>query len=325
MCGIAGTLDLAGRSASSDELVEAMLELIAHRGPDDAGLLVDDGCVLGHRRLSIIDLSPAGHGPMASADGNLWITYNGEVYNYLELRASLQELGRTFRTATDTEVLLQAYEEWGAAALDRLNGMFAFAIWNRREESLFCARDRFGVKPFYYAVAHGRFRFASEIKSLFADPELQRAPNDARVYDYLAWSLTDHTPETMFAGIYQLAAGCHMRVDEHGVGEPTRWYAPRPASAASSVMDLRRLLESAVELRLRSDVPVGVSLSGGMDSSSVLAVSASIEERRGGAPPASFSSRSSVPSADEFRNTEALLRTTASRERGSSSHWSAAH
>ena len=315
MCGIAGTLDLGGSAshAPDEALVAAMLELIAHRGPDDAGVLVDDPCVLGHRRLSIIDLSPAGHQPMASADERLWITYNGEVYNYLELRASLEDLGHTFRTETDTEVLLQAYEEWGERALDRLNGMFAFAIWDRQHRSLFCARDRFGVKPFYYAVANGRFLFASEIKALFADPALSRAPNDPRVLDYLAWGATDHTSETMFAGVLQLPAGSYMRVDARGVGESLRWYTPKPRSVPDAVTDVRQLLESAVDLRLRSDVPVGVFLSGGMDSSSVLALAAAIERRRGGGVPESFSSRSSVPEVDEYRYTEALLETTGSQ------------
>ena len=313
MCGIAGTLDLGRIHAPAETLVAAMLELIAHRGPDDAGLMVDDPCVLGHRRLSIIDLSPAGHQPMASADRRLWITYNGEVYNYLELRASLEGLGRSFSTETDTEVLLQAYEEWGAAALDQLNGMFAFAIWDRHRRSLFCARDRFGVKPFYYAVAGGRFRFASEIKALLADPEFPRVPNDARVRDYLAWGTVDHTSETMLAGVLQLPAGSHMRVDAQGVSDSVRWYTPHPGSVSNPVAAVRRLLESAVDLRLRSDVPVGVSLSGGMDSSSVLAVAAEIERSRGGEPPKSFSSRSSVPEVDEYGYTEAVLRTTGSR------------
>jgi asparagine synthase (glutamine-hydrolysing) len=313
MCGIAGILDLERTAASSEALVGAMLELIAHRGPDDAGVLVDGPCVLGHRRLSIIDLSPAGHQPMASADGRLWITYNGEVYNYLELRAALEELGRTFRTETDTEVLLQAYEEWGEGALDRLNGMFAFAIWDRQRQSLFCARDRFGVKPFYYAVAEGRFRFASEIKALFADPALSRAPNDERVLDYLAWSSVDHTSDTMFAAVSQLPAGSWLRVDEAAVGAAARWYVPRPRSLSNPPEAVRGLLESAVELRLRSDVPVGVALSGGMDSSSVLAAAAAIERGRGGEIPESFSSRSSVQELDEFRYAEPLLESTGSR------------
>ncbi len=313
MCGIAGTFDFESSGASAEPLVAAMLELIAHRGPDDAGLMVDHGCVLGHRRLSIIDLSPAGHQPMPSADGRLWITYNGEVYNYLELRGSLEELGRTFRTETDTEVLLQAYEEWGTAALDRLNGMFAFAIWDRQRRSLFCARDRLGVKPFYYAAANGRFRFASEIKAFFADPAFPREPNDARVHDYLAWGFADHTADTMFDGISQLPAGSYLSVDEQGIHEPVRWYGPHARPVSQPLTEVRRLLRSAVELRLRSDVPVGVALSGGMDSSSVLAVAAAIERERGGSPPDSFSSRSSVPEVDEYQHAEALLRLTGSR------------
>lgn len=312
MCGIAGTLALDGRPAD-ESLVASMLELIAHRGPDDAGMLIDGPCALGHRRLSIIDVSSAGHQPMPSADGRLWITYNGEVYNYKELRVSLEALGRRFRTETDTEVLLQAYEEWGERALERLNGMFAFAVWDRERASLFCARDRFGVKPFYYATASGCFVFASEIKALFANRQLPRVPNDDRVLDFLAWAVADHTSETMFEGVSQLPAGCFLEVDtRRGVGPPVRWYALQRRSVDDPAAQVRRLLESAVDLRLRSDVPVGISLSGGMDSSSVLALAAARERARGRGAPASFSSRSSVPEVDEFRYTRALLATTGS-------------
>ena len=289
------------------------LDLIAHRGPDDAGLLVDGSCVLGHRRLSIIDLTAAGHQPMASADERLWISFNGEVYNYLELREELESLGRRFRTETDTEVLLQAYEEWGTETLNRLNGMFAFAIWDRERQALFCARDRFGVKPLYYTTVAGRFMFASEIKALFADPAVPRRANDGRVLDYLAWSLVDHTSETMFAEVEQLPAGCWLEVGAGRI-EPTvhRWYELRPAATSEPTATIRRVLESAVELRLRSDVPVGVSLSGGMDSSSVLAVAARLEQERGGAVPQSFSARSSIEGVDEYVYSEAVLRATGS-------------
>jgi asparagine synthase (glutamine-hydrolysing) len=313
MCGIAGVLDLQPGFSDGEHVVASMLDLLGHRGPDDAGMMIDVSCVLGHRRLSIIDLSSAGHQPMASADGRLWITYNGEVYNYVELRAQLEASGRRFRTKTDTEVLLQAYEEWGEAALDRVNGMFAFAIWDRRHRSLFCARDRFGVKPFYYTSSGGRFLFASEIKALFADATVRREPNDDRVFDYLAWNIVDHTPETMFAGIAQLPPGCALQHAPDQAG-PTvkRWYTARPARGDDSPAVLGALLESAVEVRLRSDVPVGISLSGGMDSSSILAVATKIERRRDGQVPRSFSARSVVPEVDEYPYSEALLRITGS-------------
>ena len=313
MCGIAGALAFDAAGVGDERLVASMLDLIAHRGPDDAGMLVDPPCVLGHRRLSIIDLSPAGHQPMASEDEQLWITYNGEVYNYIEVRAELEARGRRFRTKTDTEVLLKAYQEWGVEALDRVNGMFAFAIWDRRTRSLFCARDRFGVKPLYYTVAGGRFLFASEIKALFADRQVGRQPNDDRVLDYLAWNIVDHTSETMFAGIEQLPPGSVLH-HAPGRAAPTimRWYTPRPAATDDPPGAVRGLLESAVDLRLRSDVPVGISLSGGMDSSSILALATELERHRDGQVPRSFSARSTLPDVDEYRYSEALLRTTGS-------------
>jgi asparagine synthase (glutamine-hydrolysing) len=315
MCGIAGTLDMRSGLESAEEVVVAMTAAIAHRGPDDAGVLVDPPCALGHRRLSIIDLSSAGHQPMASADGERWIVFNGEIYNYVEIRRELVGLGRRFATQTDTEVLLQAYDEWGEAALPRLNGMFAFAIWDRARQTLFCARDRFGVKPFYYTVAGHRFRFVSEIKALFADPAVARRPNDPRVRDFLAWGVADHTSETMFEGVYQLPPGTFSVIGSDGrVPEPQRWYRPSPAplNGADAAEVVRSLLESAVELRLRSDVPVGVSLSGGMDSSSVLALATRARVRQGAEAPRSFSGRSREPRRDEYRYSVPLLRMTGS-------------
>ena len=223
MCGIAGMVDLRPGLPSAEAVVGRMTDTLSHRGPDDAGLLVDPPAVIGHRRLSVFDLSSAGHQPMATDDAALWITYNGEVYNHIELAAELRSRGHRFRSSCDTEVLLRAYEEWGAAALSRLNGDFAFAIWDRRRRTLFCARDRFGVKPFYYTVAGDRFRFANEIKALLVDGTVPRVPNDARVLDFLARALADHTTETMFEGIWQLPAGSYMLVTaEQGVGKPTK-------------------------------------------------------------------------------------------------------
>src|SRR3990172_2629086 len=313
MCGIAGTLDLRPGLEPAEDLVAEMTDALAHRGPDDAGMLVDPPVTLGHRRLSIIDLSPAGHQPMASEDESLWITFNGEIYNYIELRRELEALGPRFGTATDTEVLLHAFAQWGARALQRLNGMFAFAIWDRRARTLFCARDRFGVKPFYYTVALGRLRFASEIKALFVGTDVPRAPNDARVLDFLAHSLADHTAETMFAGVLQLPPGSYLELRADGsVPEPTVWYrhgaGGRDGRPAPEVV--RDLLDSAVRLRLRSDVPVGVALSGGMDSSSVLALASEARRGQGAEPPRSFSARTSDPRTDEYRYSEAILRTT---------------
>ena len=211
MRGIAGTLDLRPGLDSATELVAEMTDELVHRGPDDAGLVVDPPVVLGHRRLSILDLSRAGHQPMASKDGSVWLTYNGEIYNWPSSPRSFAPEVITHGSG-DTVVLLHAFLEWGPGCLARLNGMFAFAVWDRNRQRLFCARDRFGVK-LYYTEAHGRFRFASEIKSLVLDPAIARKPNDARIFDFLARGILDHTEETMFDGIYQLppAPSCGSR------------------------------------------------------------------------------------------------------------------
>jgi asparagine synthase (glutamine-hydrolysing) len=303
VCGIAGVLDLRAGLPSSEALVARMTDVLAHRGPDDAGLLVDPPALLGHRRLAILDLSPSGRQPMAGADESLWITYNGEIYNYVELGHELQLRGHRFRSRCDTEVLLAAYAEWGAGCLERLNGMFAFAIWDRRRRRLFCARDRFGVKPFYYAVAQERFRFASEIKALVIDPEVPRRPNRDRVVDFLAHGLADHTPETMFEGIFQLPPGPFLLVepDRGTVGPVRRWYEPDPDDADGVPPEalVRARLVDAVSLRLRSDVRVGTCLSGGLDSSSILAIAAGLREQESLPAPDSFSARSHDPRVDE--------------------------
>jgi asparagine synthase (glutamine-hydrolysing) len=316
MCGIAGTIDLTRGLRPAEELGALMTDMLQHRGPDDAGVLVDGPVTLGHRRLSIIDLSPAGHQPMPNVAASTWITFNGEVYNYIELRKELQGLGRTFRTATDTEVILEAYAAWGTGMLERLNGMFAFALWDRASRNVLLARDRFGVKPLYYTIAAGRLRFASEIKALLVDPAVARRPNDARVLDFLANSLADHSQETMFDGVMQLAPGTYLELTPFApVPEPTRWYRPKPAARwhGAAAEHLRGLLESSVALRLRSDVPVGVALSGGMDSSAVLALACAIRSHQGGSPPQSFSARSADPGRDEYRYSETLVRSTGSQ------------
>ena len=300
MCGIAGYLD--AREPAHEARVRAMTDRIAHRGPDASGFaLIDtrggrvwtgDGAkpdaraaafdlAFGHRRLSILDLSDAGRQPMASPDGKHWITYNGEIYNYVELRAELAARGHAFRTTCDTEVLLAAYREWGRDCLTRFNGMWAFALWDAERRELFCARDRFGVKPLYYAHGDGFFAFASELKGLFAHPRVSRAPNDALVYDFLALKLADHTDETFYAGVRSIPAG-HTLV--YRPGEPARppelrryWdvtpshaLEASPTDEARAIERFRELFEDAVRVRLRADVPIGTCLSGGVDSSSIV-------------------------------------------------------
>ena len=214
MCGIAGIISLSLLNSLQENL-QNMTSLVAHRGPDDDGVVLfrSDGtwsdnyngqadqaepffAGLGHRRLSIIDLSTAGHQPMRDHSGRYWIVYNGEVYNYLEVRAELVKLGRSFQTRTDSEVLLQAFIEWGPDCLSRFNGMWAFAIYDCHTGSIFCARDRYGIKPFYYAFENGRFAFASEIKQLLSLPWLSREGNRDRIADFFLWGLETHTDET---------------------------------------------------------------------------------------------------------------------------------
>ena len=232
---------------------------------------------LGHRRLSIIDLSPAGHQPMCNKNGTLWVVYNGEIYNYLELRAELERLGYTFHSNSDTEVLLTAYEHWGVAALNRFVGMFAFAILDIPKKKLFLARDFFGIKPLYYRLLPEGFAFASEIKALLELPGVSRRVNAQRLYDYLRLGVTDHGGETLFADIMQLPAAHYLEIPADGphTPRPVRYWdiSPGPKSpisyheAASMVRDL--FLDN-VKLHLRSDVPIGSALSGGIDSSSIV-------------------------------------------------------
>ncbi|MFA6671159.1 MAG: asparagine synthase (glutamine-hydrolyzing) [Methanoculleus sp.] len=276
MCGIAGQLHLAGGAADPD-LVRRMSDLIRHRGPDGDGIYVDGTVALAHRRLAIIDLSKEGHQPMQNEDGTLRLVFNGEIYNYRELIEELASCGHRFRSKTDTEVILHAYEEWGVECLARFNGMWAFALWDGRRRELFCARDRLGIKPFYYAMAGGSFLFASEIKALRAAPGVGRRPDEEMVAAFLAWGLADHTARTMFEGVLQLLPAHYMIVGESGIVEHAAFWEATfsPALESEPGSDERlsgeflSLLEDAVDLHLRSDVPVGTCLSGGLDSSTL--------------------------------------------------------
>ena len=280
MCGIWFSLGFAPD--------RSRIEAVAHRGPDGAGWREFDSAAgpvaLGHRRLSIIDLSEAAQQPMAYADDRYWIVYNGEIYNYLELRDELARLGHRFTTRSDTEVLLAAYAEWGEAALDRLVGMFAFVLWDLRQQTAFAARDRFGIKPLYLFATGRGVAFASEIKQLIALDGFAARLNLARAYDFLASGIMEHTDETLFDGVLQLRGGECVRLDlrHWRPGQPLpvrRWYrilepgtidiGEREAAAR-----FRSLLSDAVRTHLRSDVPVGSCLSGGLDSSSIVCLMA---------------------------------------------------
>ena len=276
MCGILG---LAGPQAGEREAAFAeALDLLAHRGPDDRGVLKAAGLLLGHRRLSILDLSPAGHQPMVDQTTGAAITFNGEIYNYLELRRELEQLGRRFHSQSDTEVLLCAWLQWGEDCLRRLNGMWAFAIWLPAERRIVFARDRFGVKPFHYH--HGRtFCFASEPKAILKlFPECRRV--DSRTLsEFLAWGKLHASDGSFYLGLKTLPpAHCgEYRVDDGRLRISRYWDYPQApgagADGARAQEEFRALFDDAVRLRLRSDVPVGITLSGGLDSTAVLAAS----------------------------------------------------
>jgi asparagine synthase (glutamine-hydrolysing) len=317
MCGISGIVRLHEGNTSD---ILRMNSVIRHRGPDDEGFLLLDNVgelhvmggddtskeawasdygytpksrirensdrlsvmALGHRRLSILDLSAAGHQPMSFLDGRYWIVFNGEIYNYHEIRNELQDKGYRFITRTDTEVVLAAYAEWSEKCLERFVGMWSFAIYDHKLNEIFLSRDRYGIKPMYYWFSpEGSFCFGSEIKQFTVCRGWEAVMNSQRVYDYLFYSFTDHTDETMFSGVYQLPAGSYFRSDIKDIrkngGErirSERWYKPVRKPYAGSFKEataaFRSLFEQAVREHLMADVPVGTALSGGLDSSSIV-------------------------------------------------------
>ena len=280
MCGIAGWIASTGALREAD--LRRMIAVIRHRGPDDEGFWAADvsrgreRVALGHCRLAIIDLA-GGRQPMSSADGRQVLTFNGEIYNYRDLRRELSAVGHTFRTMSDTEVVLEAYRRWGTACLSRLRGMFAFALWDASCNSLFLARDRFGKKPLFYLADPGVFAFASEIKALLELPGVRRQLSPAALARYLEYRYVPG-PDTLFSGISKLPPG-HFGLWQDGRLEITRYYLPPDATARSAeprsgdvIGDFLSVLDEAVCLRMISDVPFGAFLSGGLDSSSVVAL-----------------------------------------------------
>jgi asparagine synthase (glutamine-hydrolysing) len=256
-----------------------MSERLAHRGPDGEGAYISGKIDLVHRRLAIIDLSEDARQPMANEDGSLRIVFNGEIYNYFELRDELSTAGHRFRSKSDTEVILHAYEEWGTDCLGHFNGMWAFAIWNEKKQELFCARDRFGIKPFYYTCVNGEFLFASEIKALLAHPDTGKKPDDEMVSTYLAWGVQDHSGRTMFDGISQLLPAHALIVSTEGIQPPFCYWTIAVNPAIRSQMPgaekgarILSLLCDATRIHLRSDVAVGTCLSGGIDSSTLTVI-----------------------------------------------------
>ena len=280
MCGIAGYLNLDGKSVDLASL-DAMVLAVAHRGPDGRATFVDGACGLGHRRLSVIDLSEAAAQPMADSTGQFTITYNGEIYNYRELRRDLERAGLRFRTQSDTEVLVNAFAEWGLDALPRLNGMFALAIWDRGDRRLTLARDRYGVKPLYYHVSPAAIHFGSEIKALLADPRVKCEIDREGLVEYLTFQ-NFFSDRTLFRGMRLLPAGCSMTIDAAAgrVGSPVRFWdfdfrETIVDDEAACVEELDRLFRQAVQRQLVSDVEVGAYLSGGLDSGAITALASS--------------------------------------------------
>ena len=324
MCGLSCYISCAPQPAS---LIRAMTDVIAHRGPDDEGFALFQfpdsvpivlggkatpeasyraghafspqhpiaeknearmSMAFGHRRLAIVDVSPAGHQPMCTPDHRFWIVYNGEVYNYIELRAELEQLGYIFHSHSDTEIILASYQEWGQGCLSRFNGMFAFLIYDRKNNMLFAARDRFGVKPLYYWVSAHGIAFASEIKQFTVLSGWEARMNGQRAYDFLNWGITDHTDETLFAGVYQLRGGQALEINvpqvldgcigfSAGKQLPVYdWYQLKPQPFIGTMQEaseqFREKLIESVRLQLRADVPVGSCLSGGLDSSSIVCI-----------------------------------------------------
>ena len=284
MCGICGIFNLNGEPVSPVNL-RKMTDAMVHRGPDGEGFYIDSFLGLGHRRLAIIDLSPAGHQPMITTDGQYAISYNGEVYNFQELRVELESLGHQFRSRTDSEVILNAYAQWGPECVDRFNGMFAFAVWDKNRQELFLARDRYGIKPLYYTFVNNYFLFASEQKAILTHPEVKREVDLEALLEYFTFQ-NIFTDKTLLKGVKLLPAGCYATIPLGSLNletsdlRVTRFWdfnfcePEQRDSEEEYIEELDRLFRQAVNRQLVSDVDVGAYLSGGMDSGSITSVAA---------------------------------------------------
>ncbi len=276
MCGITGTLELGSDARAEGSAVQRMCRVMSHRGPDDEGIFTDGRVGLGMRRLSIVDLA-TGHQPLSNEDGSVWIVFNGEIYNHRALREPLIAAGHRYRTQSDTETIVHLYEQYGRDCVNHLRGMFAFAIWDAKKKSLFIARDRLGIKPLYYHLSPEKFVFGSEIKVLFSCPEMRPEFNRSVLPEYLAFGYISGD-ETFYAGVKKLMPGHWLEIDERGdLRIEQYWDLPlvesgRNHDARYYVSTYRDMLESAVSSHLMSDVPLGVFLSGGLDSSAVAAL-----------------------------------------------------
>ena len=282
MCGIAGIVDLRGKAPVDDEVLARMTHALAHRGPDADGFHVAPGVGLGHRRLSIIDLSPLGRQPLFNEDGTVCVTFNGEIYNFLELFDQLKALGHTFRSRCDTEVIVHAWEEWKEDCVQHFQGMYAFAVWDEPRQTLFLARDRFGEKPLYYtALDDGRFLFGSELKALLCHPNVRRDLDPFAIADYFSYGYVPD-PRTIYRGVAKLPpAHCLMLRRGMSVPAPREYWdvtfnATAIRDEAALQGELIDRLRKAVGLRMMADVPLGAFLSGGVDSSAVVAMMSSL-------------------------------------------------
>jgi len=281
MCGIAGIVASDRLSIDERARLTPMRDVLTHRGPDDAGIYCDDYAGLAHRRLSIVDLA-AGHQPLSNEDGSIWVVFNGEIYNHADIRPELEAAGHVYRTRCDTETIVHAYEQWGDDCVERFRGMFAFAIWDVRRRRLLLARDRLGIKPLYWAYRHGRLVFGSEIKAILASRLIRAEANERAVPELLGTRYISGT-ETLFTGVNRLLPG-HVLVFEDGVPTTRQWWdipagRRRDMSSAEAVAGFRERLEDAVRTRLMADVPLGMFLSGGLDSSAIAALMAGMIDR----------------------------------------------
>jgi asparagine synthase (glutamine-hydrolysing) len=300
MCGIAGVFEFGGDAWPDSALVRRMCDIMAHRGPDDDGVFVDQRIGLGMRRLSIVDLA-TGHQPLSNEDGTLWIVFNGEIYNHRILRERLIASGHHYRTQSDTETIVHLYEEYGKDCVQHLRGMFAFAIWDSKRKSLFIARDRLGIKPLYYHLSARNFVFGSEIKVLMAHPEMRPEFNRAVLPEYLAFGYLSGD-DTFQHGVKKLMPGHHLEINEQGECRIEQYWDLKPPANGQPhnesyyVDSYRDLLEGAVNSHLMSDVPLGVFLSGGLDSSAVAALMTKIRRE----PIQTFSVGYSEPTYSEL-------------------------
>ncbi len=313
VCGICGKLNFNRGASVPPSLLKAMADTIHHRGPDDEGYYVSGPVGFGFRRLSIIDLN-TGHQPICNEDGKVWIVFNGEIYNYQELRQHLRSKGHTFKTQTDTEVIVHLYEEFGESCVEKLRGMFAFAIWDEREKVLFMARDRVGIKPLYYWLTDKSLVFGSEIKAILADPEVNPEVVPQMVDRFLTFYYVPGE-ETLFRNIHKLAPGSYMLVKDGKVQIKQYWdlhFAPTEQSLQEAEQKLLDLLEESVGMHMISDVPVGFLLSGGVDSTAMLGFAVGKTDR----PLSSFTLGFSAPGIVDERP----YATLAARRYGSEHH-----